>query len=245
MGFFTASLISKVNMDDLARIYAKNLFFTACVFVMGFVIPYARGNVTAQSLLIFLALVLYFYIFKLLMAVISRLSKKETSINDLKFLFITLAVLCAGAYFFIGVVDVSEKMLSGVRAIKPDSEYDLYSVQGSFTYFQDLSFTYLNSLYYSIVVMATLGDSKIVVEGGLTRLIVAFEVATAISLTIFKIGEYYRELSAKEAKETEGRIVTEVQKINPNYIVDPNAGFWERTFLKLTIKSSRRRKARG
>lgn len=232
-------------MDDLVRIYAKNIFFTACVFVMGFVIPYARGNFMAQSLLMLLALVLYFYIFKLLIAVISRLGKTETSINDLKFLFITLAVLCAGAYFFIGVIDASEKMLSGLRAIKPDSEYDLYSLKGSFAYFQDLSFTYLNSLYYSIVVMVTLGDSKIVVEGGITRLIVAFEVATALSLTIFKIGEYYRELSSKEARETESRIVDEVQKINPSYTVDPDAGFWERTFLKLTIKSSKCRKIRG
>ena len=232
-------------MEDLTRIYSKNLFFTACVFVMGLVIPYARGHSLAGALLVLLAIVLYGYIGKLLTDVIKQLSKSETSIKELKFLFVTLAVLCAGGYFFIGVIDAKEQMISGLREIKADNKYDLFSFDGFFSYFQDLTFTYLNSLYYSIVVMATLGDSKIVAEGGFTRIIVAFQVGTALSLTIFKIGEYYSERSSEEAKKTEGRILNEVQKINPNYTVDPEAGFWERTFMKLTIKSSRRRKTPG
>ena len=232
-------------MEDLTRIYLKNLFFTACVFVLGLVIPYARGNSLAGALLILLAIVLYGYIGKLLIDVIKQLSKKKTSIKELKFLFITLAVMCAGGYFFIGVIDAKEQMISGLREIKADDKYDLFSFDGFFSYFQDLTFTYLNSLYYSVVVMATLGDSKIVVEGGFTRVIVAFEVGTALSLTIFKVGEYYSERSSAEAKETEGRILSEVQKINPSYTVDSEAGFLERTCMKLTIKFSRRRKARG
>jgi len=232
-------------MEDLTRIYSKNLFFTACVFFLGLVIPYARGNSLAGVLLILLAIGLYGYIGKLLIDVIKQLSKKETSIKELKFLFITLAVLCAGGYFFIGVIDAKEQMISGLREIKAGENYDLFSFDGFFSYFQDLTFTYLNSLYYSIVVMTTLGDSKIVAEGGFTRIIVGFEVGTALSLTIFKIGEYYSERSSAEAKEIEVRILSEVQKINPSYTVNPEAGFWERTFMKLTIKSSRRRKARG
>ena len=232
-------------MEDLTRIYSKNLFFTACVFALGLVLPYGRGNSIAGLILIFLAVILYGYIGKLLVDVIKRLSHTETSINALKFLFITLAVLCAGGYFFIGIIDGKEQMISGLREIKPDGAYDLYSFDGFFDYFQDLTFTYLNSLYYSIVVMATLGDSKIVAEGGFTRIIVAFEVGVALSLTIFKIGEYYSERSSEEAKAREKRILNEVQSINPSYTVDPEAGFWERTFMKLTIKSSRRRKARG
>ena len=230
-------------MKELSRIYSRNLFFSACVFIMGLIIPYSRGNSVAMLLLFFLGIVLYGYVGKLLVDVIKRLSHKETSIKELKFLFLTLAVLCAGSYFFIGVIDVEQKMISGLREIKPDAKYVLFSFNGFFRYFQDLAFTYMNSLYYSIVVMATLGDSEIIVKGGFTRIIVAFEVSTAISLTIFKIGEYYSELSSAEAKETENRIVSEVQKINPSYIVDPDAGFLERTFMKLTIKFSRHRKS--
>ena len=232
-------------MEDLTRIYSKNMFFTACVFTMGLVVPYARGNSLAVVLLILLAIVLYGYIGKLLVDVVKQVSQKETSIKELKYLFITLVVLCAGGYFFIGIIDAKEQMISGLREIKADDKYDFLSLDGFFGYFLDLTFTYLNSLYYSMVVMATLGDSKIVAEGGFTRIIVAFEVGIALSLTIFKIGEYYSERSSAEAKETESRTLSEVQKINPSYTVDPQSGFWERTFMKLTIKSSRRRKARG
>ncbi|MDX1750351.1 MAG: ion channel [Methylophaga sp.] len=232
-------------MEDLNRIYLKNVFFTSCAFMMGLVLPYAKGNSLAMFLLIILAIILYRYIGNLLIDVIKRLSHQETSLKELKFFFITLVILCAGGYFFIGVLDAEEQMLSGLREIKLDAEYELYSVEGFFTYFNDLIFTYLNSLYYSIVVMATLGDSKIVVEGSFTRLIVAFEVVTALTLTIFKIGEYYSELSAVASNQAENRIVSEVKKINPKYVVDPKAGFWERTFVKLTIKSGRSRKARG
>lgn len=231
-------------MEDLTKIYSKNLFFTACVFFMGLGIPYAKGNSIAGLLLIFLAIVLYIYIGKLLIDVINRLSHKESSIRELKFLFVTLAVLCAGGYFFIGVIDVKEQMISGLRVIKPDDSYELLSFNGFVRYFHDLTFTYLNSLYYSTVIMATLGDSKIIAEGVFTRMIVAFEVGVALSLTIFKIGEYYRELSVTEAKQTEQRIISEVKNVNLSFTVDPKAGFWERTFMKLTIKCSRRRKAR-
>ena len=70
-------------MEDLTRIYSKNLFFTACVFVMGLVIPYARGHSLAGGLLVLLAIVLYWYIGNLLIDVIKQLRKNETSIKEL------------------------------------------------------------------------------------------------------------------------------------------------------------------
>lgn len=232
-------------MEDLTRIYSRNLFFTASVFAMGLMIPYAKGNTLAVTLLILLAIILYCYIGKLLVEIIMQLSKRATSIKELKFLFITLAVLCAGGYFFIGVVDSAEKMISNLRHIKTKDCYNLLSIDGFLDYFLDLILTYLNSLYYSIVVMATLGDSKIIAEGIFTRIIIVFEVGTALSLTIFKIGEFFSERSSAETKKFERRILNEVQKINPSYIVDPKAGFWERTFMKLTIRARRRRKSLG
>ena len=83
-------------------------------------------------MLFFLGIVLYGYVGKLLVDVIKRLSHKETSIKELKFLFLTLAVLCAGSYFFIGVIDVEQKMISGLREIKPDAKYVLFSFNGFF-----------------------------------------------------------------------------------------------------------------
>lgn len=204
-------------MEDITKIYSKNLFFTACVFIMGFVLPYIRENTISLSLWMILAAFLYGYIFKLLIDVIKSLNKKDTSINELKFLFITLAILCASGYFFVAITDAGQNSISGLRVIKADSKYDFNSFKGPVDYFIDIARTYLNSLYYSIVVMATIGDSTISVKGELPRVIIAFEVTTALTLTIFKIGKYYSELSSNEAKATEDRIVNEIKKATNNY----------------------------
>ena len=141
------------------------------------------------------------------MQVIKACSSKQASIHELKFLYITLCFTCAGGYFFFGVMDSKEVTISGLRVIKEYSEYELYTFDGGFCYFQDLFNTYLNSIYYSVVVMGTIGDSNISVNGGFARFIVCFEVATALAITIFKIGEYFSEESSKEAKASEKRII--------------------------------------
>ena len=157
----------------------------------------------------------------------------------LKFFFITLAVVSAGAYFFIAIIDSKEQMIAGLREVEAEQVYNFQSLNGLMAYARDLVSTYLNSLYYSIVVMATLGDSTITAHGGLTRVIVAFEVATALSLTVFKIGGYYGERATLEAKQSESRIIRELQNVGlgrpcqPLQTVDPAAGWWERLFTRL------------
>ncbi|MEO9944723.1 hypothetical protein [Paraglaciecola sp.] len=198
-------------MDDLTKIYSKNLFFTLCVFFVGLALPYSRDSALAILLLILLVFLLFAYLGKLLLDVIKRVSHSDTSIKELRYLFITLAILCAGSYFFIGIIDSKEQMISGLREIKVEASYELNTLSGFFGYAQDLVSTYLNSLYYSIVVMSTLGDSKIIVEGGIPRFIIAFEVGAALSLTVFKIGEHYSKRSTLEAKATENRIIEAVK----------------------------------
>lgn len=76
-------------MRNLNVIYSNNLFFTVCAFFVGLALPYSRGNYLAISLLLLLTIILYIYLGSLLVNVIKELGKKETSINELKFLFIT------------------------------------------------------------------------------------------------------------------------------------------------------------
>lgn len=204
-------------MEDITKIYSRNLFFTTCVFIMGFVLPYIRENTISVSLWMILAVFLYGYVFKLLIDVVKNLNNKDASINELKFLFITLAVLCASGYFFVAITDAAQNSISGLRVIKAESEYDFNSFKGPIDYFIDIARTYLNSLYYSIVVMATIGDSTISVKGELPRVIIAFEVTTALTLTIFKIGKHYSKQSSHEAKATEDRIINEIKKVTNNY----------------------------
>lgn len=201
-------------MKDLSNIYTKNLIFTACVFIMSIILPYSNQFNIIKPLLLIMTLILYAYMGKLLVDIIKKLGQKQTSVRELKFLFITLAVLCAGAYFFIAIVDQEEMLISGLRVIKPHTHYNMHSIAGLYDYFFDVFSTYLNSFYYSIMIMATLGDSKIAAESGITRLIIAFEVGTSLSITIFKIGEYYSEHSSQEAKASEERIIHHIENIN-------------------------------
>ncbi|NHN37203.1 two pore domain potassium channel family protein [Pseudomaricurvus alcaniphilus] len=231
-------------MDELRRIYAKNLFFTGCVICIGFISPYTENTSLAAYLLVVLVLALYGYIGKLLMSIVSVLGKPKSSMHELKFLVITLATTCASGYFYIGIIDPGEKMISGLREIGPIEQYQIYTLDGCFTYFQDLIHTYLNSLYYSIVVMATLGDSNIVAEGGFTRIVVAFEVGTALTLTVFTLGEYYSGQSSLHSKAAENRIIEKIDELDPSYICGSSAGIFKRVF-KLTKLCSRHRKARG
>ncbi|MFJ5363481.1 hypothetical protein ACIPR9_00015 [Pectobacterium punjabense] len=216
-------------MEGLSNIYTKNLIFTVCVFIMSIALPYSHQFNTIKPLLLIIILVLYAYMGKLLVDIIKKLGQKQTSVKELKFLFITLAVLCAGVYFFIAMVDQKEMLISGLRVIKPHSYYNMYSISGFYDYFFDVFSTYLNSIYYSIMVMATLGDSKIAAESGVSRLIIAFEVGTTLTITIFKIGEYYSEHSSQEAKASEERIINHIKNIDKASSKTKNAkGIFER-----------------
>lgn len=235
-------LVSQRDMKNLNSIYSKNLFFTLCVFLLGLMIPYARGYDLAGLLLIVLVILLYVYIGKLLVGIIKELSQEDTSVKELKFFFITLVVICAGGYFFIGIIDVKEEMISGLRALKNEDKYDFFSFSGFMTYFNDLIFTYLNSLYYSVVVMTTLGDSKIVAEGGFTRIIIGLEVSTALTLTIFKIGDYYSKQSAREAKESETKIINQLERLQLGCeLQKPQSHYQKRNLMKLTKHLTRPR----
>ena len=198
-----------------SEIYKKNLIFTFFVFVLGFSIPYIQGITILQVLATILGLMLYLWSGYILIQVIKEVSKKQTSIQELKFLYITLALTCAAMYFYYGVMDSKEETIYGIRAIKDFQSYQIYTFKGAFEYFKDLFDTYLNSIYYSVVVMGTLGDSVISVKGGLGRLIVGFEVATALSITVFKIGEHYSELSSREVKASEQKILEAVDRLKP------------------------------
>ncbi len=154
--------------------------------------------------------------------------------QELKFLFVTLVTTGAGSYFLIGIIDYKEEMISGLREIKEISEYGIYTFDGFSRYFKDVVNTYLNSVYYSIAVMSTLGDSKIVLEGGFARVIVAIQVVMTVSLTVFKIGEFYREQSSKEAKKSEARILDSVSNISKSGPLPSKQGLWSRVKMKLT-----------
>ncbi|EKO3833953.1 hypothetical protein NTH52_004972 [Vibrio harveyi] len=220
-------------MKQLNDIYKKNGIFILFIFLLGFSIPYIKDKPFVQFLAMVFALGLYIWNAYILIQVIKAVSSKQSSIHELKFLYITLGITCAAGYFYYGVMDAKELTISGLRAVKDYSHYELYTFDGAFEYFKDLFDTYLNSIYYSIVVMGTLGDSLIIVKGGFARFIVGFEVATALSITVFKVGEYFSDASSKETKASEDRIISEINRIKTGEFNSHLTGFLRRFYLWL------------
>ncbi|MCO7072095.1 hypothetical protein [Vibrio cholerae] len=220
-------------MNQLNNIYKKNGIFTLMVFTMGFSIPYIQEKPFIQFLVMIAAFILYLWNGFILAQVIKAVSNKKSSIHELKFLYITLCLTCAAGYFYFGIIDSDEKVISGLRVMKDYNAYGLYTFEGAFDYFIDICHTYLNSIYYSVVVMGTLGDSVISVKGGFARFIVGFEVVTTLAITVFKIGEYFSDMSSREAKMSERIIVSEIQKLGMCSCNNRSYGVLKRSYVKL------------
>lgn len=125
-------------MKQLNDIYKKNGIFILFIFLLGFSIPYIKDKPFVQFLAMVFALGLYIWNAYILIQVIKAVSSKQSSIHELKFLYITLGITCAAGYFYYGVMDAKELTISGLRAVKDYSHYELYTFDGAFEYFKDL-----------------------------------------------------------------------------------------------------------
>jgi|TARA_R110002110_G_scaffold60683_1_gene170642 hypothetical protein len=224
--------------------YGKVFLLTGGVFIIGLAAPYAKGIFWAIILLVLLALALIVNALYLINTAHKLLKFNFNSFQDIKFLFIIMAFLYSAVYFYISVFDAEGSLISGLRQIEYYSYYEFYSLDGFLEYFQDMLFTYLNSLYYSVVVMATLGDSGVVVEHTVVRMLVASQVLILFSLTIFKIVEFYSENSYLETNRLEKNILRNIKDIKLCYNLDANSGFFEKVFFRLACKAQERRKRR-
>ncbi|QQG30193.1 hypothetical protein JFY74_09315 [Pectobacterium carotovorum] len=200
-------------MGNSQEIYSKNLFFILFIFIISLCIPYANNNLFKIFLLLG-TLSLYLYMFIILLNVTKRVSDPKISIKELKFLFITIAAFYSGCYFFLATVDQNEVMISGIREVNASLDYDFYSLSGFYDYAKDIFNTYLNCVYYSVMIMATLGDSNIEASGGIAKLLVASEVGLTLTITIFKVGEYYSLRSSQEAQEMEKNIISRIDSLS-------------------------------
>ncbi|MGP8294585.1 hypothetical protein ACT3XD_10435, partial [Halomonas sp. AOP7-B1-5] len=95
------------------------------------------------------------------------------------------------------------------------------------------------SLYYSIVIMSTLGDSGIVIKNTFVRLIVVSQVIATLSLTIFKIVEHYSNHSLVEARMSELKILNEIKNINRDGLEDGKPRLLKELLRKIFNKHKR------
>ncbi|MBE0464279.1 hypothetical protein [Halomonas colorata] len=226
-------------MVGLNKTYSRVFLFTSGVLIFGLLIPYSKNEMWAFILLLFLSAILFVFVFVLVNAVEKLVKNKFSSVRELQFLFVILVFLYAGIYFLLGLADIDERLIRGLREIREYSNYKLYTVNGFFEYLHDVFLTYFNSLYYSIVIMSTLGDSGIVIKNTFVRLIVVSQVIATLSLTIFKIVEHYSNHSLVEARMSELKILNEIKNINRDGLEDGKPRLLKELLRKIFNKHKR------
>ena len=162
--------------------------------------------------LLLLAMVVYVYMFFSIGKLISEYKSYPKTDNALVQLYLNILLTFSSAYFFLSAIDIDENMITGLRAMSPHFSED-YSFIGVIDYFNGLGFTFVNCIYYSLVVMATLGDSSIVLKDTLPRTIVMFQVGYTIWLTGYALANHFNNKSTEELKKVENNLKSEISHI--------------------------------
>ena len=173
-------------------------------------IPLASG--IGKLLLFALAIMAYVYTFYSIGRLISEYKNYPKTDNALVQLYLNMLFTFSSAYFFLAAIDIDENMISGLRAMNPHFSHN-YSLIGVVEYFNGLGFTFVNCVYYSLVVMATLGDSSVVLKNTLPRTIVMFQVGYTIWLTGYALASHFSNKSTEEIKKVEENLTSQISHI--------------------------------
>ncbi len=193
-------------MENIRKTFILNFVSLVVAILIVAVIPLSKGYFWLQLILVALFVLSYISLAYFIARVVRHCENDISHLEDLKFLLITILFVFATIYFLLASFDKSQSMLSGFRGY-PGGEFAIDGVVPLLNYIQGLLLTYFNSLYYSVVVMATLGDSGMSVTNIVPRMFVAAQLTITYSLIVFKLSEYFNSRAELAAKESEDRIV--------------------------------------
>lgn len=212
---------------------------TLSIFVLAISLYFVKDNAWAVGCIIALGLLIYIDIFIKINVGVKKITDDKPTLKDLKFLLFSLITMYAAAYFFISIIDVDEELISGIRMIKLEGEYDFSSCNDWVEYISDIVKTYFNSLYYSVVVMVTLGDSSIIIKGYIVRFFVVAEVLSVLFVTLFKVTEYYDNISKnkhEDLKRVIKRLVDDEVSAKGSMVCDNTQGIISKIIRALNKK---------
>lgn len=198
-------------MEKIRKTFFLNFITLILALLLAAIIPLSRGYFWLQVTVILLFIFSYIMLTYFLIRLVKHCEADVSHLADLKFLLITILFVFATLYFLLASFDSSEKIIFGLRGYPKDKKIAIDGVLSFLDYMQDLFLTYFNSLYYSAVVMATLGDSGMGVKNIVPRIFVATQLIVTYSLIIFKLSEYFNDRSGIAAKESEDRIVNSIR----------------------------------
>lgn len=196
-------------------IYIGSLLVIAATFVVALALPYASSELKL-FIFVFAVLVLYPYLGIQIYRISQAVASLDTGLEELKRLYISTATSFGSAYFFLAMIDSNQLIVRGLRAECALGDVCATVPQGFYELFKNTADTLMNALAYSVLVMATIGDSKIAMVNGLGRIFVAAEVAISVGMTVFKLGQVFSDQTTKEIQVSERRIRRDLRRINPD-----------------------------
>ncbi|MEZ8631415.1 ion channel [Vibrio lentus] len=115
--------------------------------------------------------------------------------------YIELFLFYSLAYTFAAVASPSGGFISGFTAILPEGNtYKFESAADYWVVFSNIFLVFLDSLYYSVSIMTTLGDGNIKPQH-IMKLVVASHVGFTFFITVFAVAEYFASQSNKEIEK--------------------------------------------
>lgn len=129
--------------------------------------------------------------------------------------YINLMTFYTLAYTFAVVVSPDGNFLSGLHPIFNNDE--TYVTASLNSIYHNILMLIIDALYYSIVIMTTLGDGSIQPRG-ILKLVLISHVGFTVYITVFGVAEYFANESSKELKSEVEKLKRELHRKNVSFI---------------------------
>ncbi|WP_151194732.1 hypothetical protein [Methylophaga frappieri] len=177
------------------------LFLVLGTFAIGLMTPIASDWI--KLIILLSALILFIGCFISILSIANTYNNRASSINGIISLYLDTVMLFASAYFFTSVIDSGDSIVFGISQVCMQSECYLNSLVQA----QSLVDAFMDSIYLSVLVMTTSGDSSIGVGEGWGRWLVIFQLFTTVYISLVGLANYFSHKSSRELADMEERVI--------------------------------------
>jgi hypothetical protein len=125
--------------------------------------------------------------------------------------YIELFIFYSLAYTFAAVASPEGGFISGLYPILEVNQS--YQTANLFEVYSKLIHLFMDSIYYSVVIMTTLGDGSIQ-PNNIMKMVVISHVGFTVYVTVFGVAEYFSNQSSKDLKKELAILKQDLPKIN-------------------------------
>ena len=182
-----------------------------------------------------IAFAIYITSFASIISITHAYEKNSKTLGGFIQLYLDTTFLFAAIYFFMTALTPKGEAIYGVTVICMKA--DCY--KGPLEQFLNLTESFLDCFYLSILTMTTSGDTNIGVKTFWGRAIISFQLITTVYISIVGLAKYFSYKSSEELAEFKASILKKINSIEPTTRhVTPEPGLINKLFQKLKRKNT-------